>query len=67
MQICLFQESGPWTNSRLPPNLIPEHYVVDLRPDFDFNDDYNAYLFYGSSSVRYLCNVSIDYILLHTV
>jgi len=63
----IYQDEGIWTNNRLPPSLIPGHYVVDLRPDFDFNNEYNAYLFYGSSSVRYLCSVSTDYVVLHSV
>jgi len=67
MMIITFQSEEIWMNNRLPPHLVPQHYIVDLRPDLEFNSEYNAYIFYGSSSVRYLCNVSTEYVLLHTV
>jgi len=61
----IFQD--PWINDRLPPHLVPEHYVVDLRPDFDYNTESDAYLFYGTSSVRYLCKEPTKYLILHTL
>uniref|UniRef100_H2XYF3 Aminopeptidase n=1 Tax=Ciona intestinalis TaxID=7719 RepID=H2XYF3_CIOIN len=56
----------PWMNSRLPNTLLPIHYNVKIRPVLDIDVASSTYLFYGSSTVQYLCNVSTDYIIMHS-
>ena len=57
--------SLPWNNIRLPDNLIPSHYVVDLQPNLTpIRPDY--YTFNGSSSVAFMVMKSTPYIIIHS-
>ena len=57
--------SLPWNNIRLPGNLKPSHYVVDLQPNLKpIRPDY--YMFNGSSSVTFEVMKSTPYIIIHS-
>uniref|UniRef100_H2YKR7 Aminopeptidase n=1 Tax=Ciona savignyi TaxID=51511 RepID=H2YKR7_CIOSA len=58
--------NAPWLNDRLPLTLFPDHYTVTLRPVLEMDVATSTYYFHGSSSVRYLCNVSTDYVIMHS-
>lgn len=57
--------TGVWANIRLPLDLIPESYVVDLRPILEADAD-GKYWFFGSSSVRYRCENPTKHVVIHT-
>uniref|UniRef100_H2YKR5 Aminopeptidase n=1 Tax=Ciona savignyi TaxID=51511 RepID=H2YKR5_CIOSA len=59
-------QNAPWLNDRLPLTLFPDHYTVTLRPVLEMDVATSTYYFHGSSSVRYLCNVSTDYVIMHS-
>ncbi|XP_039261143.2 aminopeptidase N-like isoform X1 [Styela clava] len=50
---------------RLPKDLIPMSYQVELRPLFD-PDEQGRYLFFGSSTVEFKCNKSTSQIKMHS-
>ncbi|XP_039261490.2 aminopeptidase N-like [Styela clava] len=58
-------ETGPWTNIRLPNNLIPDDYEVELRPVLEA-DTAGKYWFYGTSSVWYRCVEPTNHIIIHS-
>lgn len=49
-----------WNESRLPSNLIPSHYDINLR--INVNDRY----FIGSCSIQFYCLKSIRFLVLHS-
>ena len=51
-------------NYRLPRDLKPNEYGVELRPVFEMVDD--SYWFYGVSSVNFTCVNPTDKIVLHS-
>nr|XP_039261334.1 aminopeptidase N-like [Styela clava] len=59
-------ETEPWLDIRLPKNLIPIEYEIELRPEFEKNEE-GMYIFTGSSSVTYICNIPTKYIILHSI
>ena len=56
--------SGPWTNPRLPPNLVPIHYQVTLQPLLE-PDSTGRYWFSGNSKVTFNVTESTDVIVIH--
>lgn len=58
-------DPGTWTSYRLPLNLIPTEYAVSLRPILNPNQD-GEYIFYGSSTVRYVCEEPTNHIIMHS-
>ncbi|KAM9066303.1 aminopeptidase N [Sarcophilus harrisii] len=55
----------PWNNYRLPKTLIPENYKVTLRPYLTKNDQ-GLYVFFGNSTVRFLCKEATKVIIIHS-
>nr|XP_039262041.1 aminopeptidase Ey-like [Styela clava] len=53
----------PWSDIRLPNNLIPNSYDINLRPILD---DATSNALYGSMDVTYLCKIPTKYTLLHS-
>ncbi|XP_078493564.1 aminopeptidase N isoform X1 [Ciona intestinalis] len=56
---------GPWSSIRLPPFLVPTHYVVDLKPQLEPDTD-GIYRFYGKSQAVFMVNQSTNYIYIHS-
>ncbi|XP_020820815.1 aminopeptidase N [Phascolarctos cinereus] len=54
-----------WNRYRLPKSLIPDHYTVKLRPNLT-TDDRGLYIFWGESTVRFLCKEETDVIIIHS-
>uniref|UniRef100_H2YEN6 Aminopeptidase n=1 Tax=Ciona savignyi TaxID=51511 RepID=H2YEN6_CIOSA len=59
------QPSGPWTSIRLPPYLVPTHYVVDLRPVLE-PDSTGKYWFNGTSEAKFIVAQPTNYIYIHS-
>ncbi|XP_051837055.1 aminopeptidase N [Antechinus flavipes] len=57
--------SLPWNSYRLPKTLIPENYKVTLRPYLTKNDQ-GLYIFFGNSTVRFLCKEATKFIIIHS-
>jgi len=55
----------PWLNVRLPGNLVPSHYVVDLQPILTANAT-GFYSFNGNSSVTFMVEKSTPFIIIHS-
>ena len=58
-------QSKPWNRYRLPQTLMPESYRVTLRPYLTPNEK-GLYIFKGSSTVRFICKVSTNVIIIHS-
>ncbi|CAK8674728.1 unnamed protein product [Clavelina lepadiformis] len=57
--------TGPWADVRLPKDLVPLHYVVDLQPNLEpVSTDY--YVFNGTSSVDFTVKNATSYIIIHS-
>ncbi|XP_060116224.1 aminopeptidase N [Heteronotia binoei] len=56
---------NPWNEWRLPKTLQPENYTVSLQPHLTPNSQ-GLYVFQGNSSVRFVCLVATDLILIHS-
>jgi hypothetical protein len=59
--VASLQTGLPWTNHRLPHNLIPDHYDLQLFPDF-YNDHS---VFYGNVSIRLNVTIATNFVLVH--
>ncbi|XP_056427950.1 aminopeptidase N [Hyla sarda] len=55
----------PWDNYRLPNQLTPQHYDVDLRPILTKNNE-GLYIFHGESKAYFTCNVATDTVIIHS-
>ena len=55
---------GPWDNIRLPLNLVPYHYDVELKPDLQ-PDSEGEYWFTGTSSVDFTVATETNFIYIH--
>jgi len=55
---------GPWNNIRLPLNLVPYHYDVELKPDLQ-PDSEGEYWFTGTSSVDFTVATETNFIYIH--
>ena len=55
----------PWTNIRLPSNLVPIHYNIELQPILTpkVGEDYT---FYGNSSVLFTVQKATPFIIIHS-
>ncbi|XP_054858173.1 aminopeptidase N [Eublepharis macularius] len=56
---------NPWNEWRLPKTLKPEYYTVFLQPFLTPNSQ-GLYVFYGNSTVRFVCLNATDLILIHS-
>ncbi|OCT98525.1 aminopeptidase Q [Xenopus laevis] len=57
---------GVWNNPRLPQNLVPLHYDLELWPRMQADDEGN-YLFSGQVNITISCVEVTDIVLLHSV
>ncbi|XP_072258837.1 aminopeptidase N-like [Pyxicephalus adspersus] len=55
----------PWDKFRLPKNLKPDHYDVELRPVLDKNAQ-GLYVFYGKSVASFKCVNPTNLVIIHS-
>lgn len=53
------------SNVRLPKDLVPEHYNVELTPDM-YGDDPKRFTFSGKTDVEFKVEKATDRIIMHT-
>ncbi|XP_041041651.1 aminopeptidase Q-like isoform X1 [Carcharodon carcharias] len=56
---------GPWNNSRLPSNLFPSHYQLELWPKQVPGQD-GLYFLIGQANVTVMCREETEIILIHS-
>ncbi|KAG8575331.1 hypothetical protein GDO81_009524 [Engystomops pustulosus] len=54
-----------WDRYRLPANLIPDHYDIDLRPVLKKNAQ-GLYVFHGESTAHFTCNIATQHVIIHS-
>ncbi|CAK8674727.1 unnamed protein product [Clavelina lepadiformis] len=55
----------PWSSLRLPKNITPYHYVIDLQPHLTPGPN-GTFIFNGTSSVEFVVTNSTKYVILHS-
>lgn len=63
--LCIVVTSGQTIDYRLPRNLWPEHYDVELRPDFYPPLTSDQFFFDGWVTVHLICETPTDKVYLH--
>ncbi|XP_069840529.1 aminopeptidase N-like [Dendropsophus ebraccatus] len=55
-----------WDKYRLPGDLIPQHYDIDLRPILTKKNTEELYVFHGESKAHFTCNRATEYVIIHS-